>query len=150
MQLLPDRIGGEQDEVELHVGRRHFRIGLEEAARIAGPDGEETLAQQRVAQARRDTARHAAHHVVDGVARVAAIVEARLIMILQVGADAFHIGDHFNPVLPQEIGGPDAGELQQLRRVECAARNNHLGVGARRVGRVVLAVFDADRAAPLE
>ena len=81
---------------------------------------------------------------------LAAIVEARLIVVLQVGADALHVGDDVDAVLTQQIGRADAGQLQQLRRVERAAREDHLGVRARRVRRAVLAVFDADRAAPLE
>jgi hypothetical protein len=80
----------------------------------------------------------------------AAIVEARLIVILQVRADAWHVGDHLDAVLAQQIGRADAGELQQLRRVECAAREDHLAAGARDVRGAVLAVFDADRAAAFE
>ena len=68
----------------------------------------------------------------------AAIVEARLIVVLQIGADALHVGDHVDAVLPQQVGRADAGELQQLRRVERAAREDHFAVRARHVRRAVL------------
>ena len=37
----PDVVGAEDDEVHLHVGRRHVRAGAEEAAGIAGADREQ-------------------------------------------------------------------------------------------------------------
>src|SRR3954471_10602625 len=112
--------------MELHVGRFHFRIGLEEAARIAGTDREKALAQQRVTQAGGDAA---AHHVIHGVARIAAVVEARLIVVLQVGADALHVGNHLDPMLGEQIGGTGSRELQQLRRIEIAPREEHPSCG---------------------
>ena len=70
-------------------------------------------------------------------------------MVLQIRADARHIGDHPDAVRLQQRRGTDAGELQKLRRVERAAGEDHLAAAARRGG-AAPPVFDADGAAALE
>ena len=71
-------------------------------------------------------------------------------MILQIGADARHVGDHVDAEAVQQFARADAGELQQLRRVECAAGQDHLAAGTRDAGRAALLVFDADGAPAFE
>src|SRR6266852_5616508 len=98
--------------MDLQVRRRYRRIGAEEAAGVASPDGEEALAQERIAQARCEAAANAVHHVVDGAAFAAAIAETDLEMILQVRSDARHVGDHVDAERLQQAPGAEAGELQ--------------------------------------
>ena len=71
-------------------------------------------------------------------------------MILQVGADARHVGDHVDAVRAQQLGRSEPGKLQQLRRVERAAGQDDLAAGAGSLRRAALPVFDPDRAPPLE
>ena len=51
-----DRVGGEQHDVTLHVGRRGRLVGAEEAARIGGAHREQAAPAQHVAQPRHETA----------------------------------------------------------------------------------------------
>ncbi len=53
-------------------------------------------------------------------------------MVLQIGAHARQVVHHVNAVLAQQRCGPDARELQQLRRVH--------GAGAQHTSRAAWAV----------
>ncbi len=70
-------------------------------------------------------------------------------MVLQVGADARHVGDDLDAVLAQQRRGPEAGKLHQLRRIERSARKDDFA-GARGVLLLTLQIFDAGRALALE
>jgi hypothetical protein len=50
-------------------------------------------------------------------------------MILQIRADAGRIVDHGNPVLRQQAAGPDARQLEQLRRIDRAGGQNNFAFG---------------------
>ena len=54
------------------------------------------------------------------------------------------------PMRAQQLGRAEPGELQQLRRVERAAGQDHLAAGVRDARRAAVPVFDADRAPALE
>ena len=54
MQLLAHLVGRERQEVNLDIGRRQPRTGLEERARRAGRDGERSLAKRRILHAGHD------------------------------------------------------------------------------------------------
>ena len=88
----------------------------------------------------------AVQHVVHGDRLGAAILHAHLQVVLQVGADARHVGDHLDAERAQQRGRSEPRELQQLRRVECAARQDDLAAGVGDAGRIALPIFDADRA----
>src|SRR6185312_1092871 len=150
VQLLPDRVGAEQYEMDLHVRRSERRIGLEEAAGVPGADAERPLTRQRVLHRHADAAAPRRHRVVDGDRLAAAIVEARLEVVLQIGADARRVAHHRNAEGPEQFAWADAGELQQLRRVEGAAGENDLAIGAGAAQLPVLPVFDADGARPFK
>ena len=49
------------------------------------------------------------------------------IMVLQVLTDTGQIVDHGKAKTAQMIAGPNAGNLQQMRRIDSAAGKNHLG-----------------------
>ena len=67
-------------------------------------------------------------------------------MVLQVPADAGQIVDDPDAVLLQMPGRADAGEHQELRRVDRPAAQDDFAAGAGGAQRIALAVFDAARA----
>ena len=150
MQRRPRRLAAEDDEVHLHIGRRHVRAGAEEAAGIAGADREQPFPEQRVAHSGADPLAPAVDHVVHRDRLGAAILDADLEMILQVVADARHVGDHADAMRAQQLGRSEPGKLHQLRRVERASGQDDLAAGAGNPRRAALPVFDPDRAPPLE
>src|SRR5829696_10274861 len=52
-------------------------------------------------------------------------------MVLEMGADAGQVRDDRDPERAQVVGWSDARELKELRRVECAAGQDHLAGGNR-------------------
>ena len=64
---------------------------------------------------------------------------------MEVAPDARHVGDHVEPVLAQVVGRPDAGEQQELRRADGAAREQHLA-GLAALDPTVARPLDADAA----
>ncbi len=144
------RVGAEDEEVQLHIGRCEVGTGAQERARIAGADREHALAGREVAQAGEHPVAPVVHHVVHGDRLCAAILEAHLQMVLQVGADAGDVGRDRDAVLPQQRGRAEAGELHELRRVEGAAGEDHLAIGARHMRRAAAAILDAGRTAAVE
>ena len=95
-------VGAENDEVHLDVGRGSHRAGAEEAAGITGADGEQPLSEQDVAQSGADAMTPVVDHVVHRDRLGAAILHADLKMVLQVGADARHVGDHVDAERAQQ------------------------------------------------
>ena len=96
----------------------------------------------------------AAERMIDGVVQRdllrAAHHDADLHVVLEIVPDARRVQHDVDAVLAQEVGGSDAGELEQLRRVVGAARQHDLLARAGAAQRGALPVFDADRAAALE
>ena len=150
MQLLAHLVGRERQEVNLDIGRRQPRAGLEERARGAGGDRQRSLAEGRVLQA----GHHLADRMVDDVVERDLLRAARdqpdLHVVLQIVADAGRVEHDLDAVLLQQVRRPDAGELQQLRRVVRAAGNQDFLARPRRAHAAVLPVFDRRGAAALE
>ena len=71
-------------------------------------------------------------------------------MVLQVLPDPRQVGHHRDSVALQMVGRPDAGQHQQLRRVDGAAGQDHLTAGHGGAEVASLAVLDAGGAAALE
>src|SRR5262249_28326137 len=142
MQLRPHAVGREEEEMHLDVRRRQRRIGAEEGAGGAGADGERAAPQERVIEAGARLAVEAAEMVVEGAGLPALEDHADLEVVLQVAADAGHLVQHRDAMLLQELAGADAGKLQQLRRVEGAAREDDLALGAGAAERATLAELD--------
>ena len=71
-------------------------------------------------------------------------------MILQVLADAGQVADHANAEFAEFRRRPDAGELQQLWRVDRAGRDDHLAARPHLMQRAAALVAHARRAPPLE
>ena len=76
-----------------------------------------------------------------------AILHAYRRMILQIGTDPRHFMHHLDAHFGQMIARSHAGQHQDLRRIDCAARQNDLLLGANRVNFAILTVFNADGAA---
>ncbi len=130
-------------------GRRGGLIGAQEAAHIGGTHREQALTAQHVAQPRREAAQLVGEEVVRRNRLRAAEDQARVEMILQIGADAGHVGDHIDAMLAQQRRRTNSGKLHQLRRVERAAREDDFAGSARGVRRIALQVLDAGRALAL-
>jgi hypothetical protein len=88
--------------------------------------------------------------LVQGVGAPRAIDDARVEVILQVLADPRQIVDHYDAVLLQQLPRPDPGKLQQLRRVDRAARQQHLAPRPGSAHDPVLRIFEAYCALALE
>ena len=150
VQRRPRRFAAEDDEVHLHIGRRHVCARAEETAGIAGADREQSLPEQGVAHSGADPLAPAVDHVVHRDRLGAAILDADLEVILKVFADAGHVGGHADAMRAQQRGRSEPGKLHQLRRVERAAGQDDLAAGAGSPRRAALPVFDPDRAPPLK
>ena len=152
MQLRADLLGAEDDEMHLHVGRRDVRTGAEEPAGIARADGEQALCGTECSAGPPSGCGGrlliTSFMVIGSVQRY---WHAHLEMILQVGADARHVGDHVDAMRAQQLRRADAGELQDLRRIDRAARQRspRRRACAMRVSSPCT-IFDADGAAALE
>ena len=70
-------------------------------------------------------------------------------MVLEVFPDFRRFGHHGNAVLAQQVRRADAGELEQLRRLDGAGREDHLALGTGRLQHAGLRPSHAGRdAAP--
>ena len=111
-------------------GMLEVRAALHEGAHVGGREGEQALALEQVAGRLAHEA-HALGELVDADhVLLQAIAHAHGEVILQVLAHLLTVGDHGDPVLAQEGARPDPGELQELRRVDRSAAEDHLLAGA--------------------
>ena len=135
--------------MELDVGRARLLVGVPEAAGLEQSRGDRAGLEQQILQARP----HGAVRLRDAVVGVVAGAFADRVeieMILQVAADAGQIVDHGDAGLFERVGGADAGQLQQPRRADGAAADDHLALGAQRLDAVPGRCLDADGAAALD
>src|SRR5580658_2046962 len=115
MHIGARRLGRKDKKVNLHVGRSEVGPGLEKRPGITGADAQQSLAGEEVAYPGAIAMTPIVDHVVSRDRLIAAELHADLEMVLKIGAYARHVGDHVDTVLGQEIGRPDAGQLQELR-----------------------------------
>ena len=130
-------------------GERACLVGVPEAAGLEQGRGDRAGLEQQILQARP----HGAVRLRDAVVGVVAGAFADRVeieVILQIAADAGQIVDDGDAGLPERIGGADAGELQQPRRADGAAAEDHLALGAQGLDAVSGRCLDADRAAALD
>ena len=71
-------------------------------------------------------------------------------VVAQVLAHPGQVLQHLDAELPQLLRRPDAGQLQQLRRVEGACTDDHFAAGAHLAARAALIEAHADRAPVFE
>src|SRR6266566_1580538 len=89
-------------------------------------------------------------HIVHGDRFGAAVLHTDLQMILQIDADARYIGDHRDSKVAQDLGRTESGQLQELRRIECAAGDDDFAIGISGAHFAMLDVLDANGAAAQE
>ena len=133
---------GEGQEVVLDVRVLHAGAGADEAAGFEVVGGAEAIPEQEPARA--DQALGDKVPVAVERDRLAALhLQVDLQMVLQVGADAGPVGDHIDAVLLQVLAGADAGEHENLRRVDGGRREDDLAPGADAADRAAGLVLDA-------
>jgi hypothetical protein len=79
-----------------------------------------------------------------------AMRNARDVMVLQIGADPWEVVHYRNADRLQMLRGPDAGNLQQMRRVHRPAAQDHLARRAAFAIMPTLAEGHADTALPFQ
>src|SRR5258706_59021 len=129
----------------LHVGYRNQWARAKESAGITGADREQPFPEKGVTQPCAGSMPPTVDHIVHGDPLGATILHSDLKVVLQVGTDAWHIGDHFNAERTQQSRWPEPRQLQDLRRVECAAGEDDLPVCISNARDLALPVFDANR-----
>ena len=116
-------------EVHLDVRRHHLRPALEEGARLIWEGRGHTAAEQQPFGHRADEP-VGPQVPVEGDGLGAGVGEDAVDMVLQVASDAGELVDHGNTVPPQLVAGPNAGEHENLRRVDRTAAEDDLALGA--------------------
>ncbi len=135
--------------MELNVRRARGLVGVPEPAGLEQGRGDRAGLEQQILQARPERAVRLRHAIV-GVIAGAFADRVEIEMILHVGANARQVVNHRDPGCAQRIGGTDAGELQQSRRADGAAANDHLALGAKGLDAARCADLHADGAAVLD
>ncbi len=136
-------------EVELHVGRREARPRLEVAAGMAGRRRQQALAREGIAQ----NLAHQPQAAALLVQRARALDQRRDahgVVVAEVAADARQGMLHRHADLAQIVGIADARDLQELRRVDGAATQDHVAAGADLLRLAALSIGDADGLPALE
>ena len=121
----------------------------DEAAGLEMVGGAEAGAEEGPFHADQELA-HRVHRLVEGDRLQAGVLDIDLEMVLQVAADTRQVGHHRHGQRAELVGRPDAGQHQQLRRVDGAAAEDDLAGGPRLADLAALAILDADRAVLLE
>ena len=129
--LLAAVIGGRDgQEVILQIGMLDAGMAADEAAGLEMVGGARAAAEEGPLHADQELAQRALHHGIEGDRLQAGVLDIGLEMVLQVLPDAGQVLDHRDLELPQMIGGTDARQHQDLRRIDGAARDDHLAPGA--------------------
>ena len=71
-------------------------------------------------------------------------------MVLQVAANARQLVPHLDAVVAKPLPGPDAGELEDVRRADRARAQDHLGPGVRGFDPALVEEFDTGAAPALD
>ena len=125
MQGIAGLIDRQRHHIELNIGTAADRV-----FRASGTtDLPRTCAQRAAAceqplQTHLGKARGASNLIVQRDPLLQSDNHARLVVILQIAADFRRVGDNGNAKPPQQIRRTDAGQLQQLRRLQRAGRHS--------------------------
>ena len=127
---------------QLDVGQRDIVARFQEGGHAARHVGRETLAEEiGFRQFAADPV--GPHHVVEGRRFLAPVHQDGRGVVLQVPPDAGQVELDVDRQRLQVGRRPDAGELQQLRRVDHPAAEQHLPLGTGHAGLAILRIFDA-------
>ena len=135
--------------MELDVRIGNARAAADEAAGLEMVAAAEAAAGQEPAAADQGAPPRGHLRVKrDGLAR--GHLEVKLQVVLQVLTDPLEIVHHVDAEVGEFLARPDAGELQQLRRVDGPAADDHFASRPHLVAQVVAPVAHAHRAPALE
>ncbi len=150
MQPFSHLVGAEGQKVNLDIRGRKAGTGFQECAGGARGDRQWTLAKGRVSRAGQHPPNRAVDDVIERDAFGTTHHHPDLHVILQIVPYARRIQHDIDAMLAQQLRGPDAGELQQLRRVIRATRNQYFLSRPRCSQSALLAVLDGIGAASIE
>jgi len=132
MQRVAGLVHRQRHHIEQHVGAPVARVlAAHHAAHLAGAYGQRTILAQQPARAHAQHLQGLAHVVVERERMLQFDDDARLVVVLQIAADFRRIHLHGDAVAAQQFGRAHARQLQQLRRLQRAGGQQHLGVGLR-------------------
>ncbi len=139
---------GERQEMELNVGIGDAGAAADETAALEMVGRAKPVLAQQPARADREL-RQRVHRGIERDRLGAFHLEIEFEMVLQIFADPGQIMDHIDTVRPKLRRRSDSGELEQLRRVDRAARQDHLAPRGHQMLGAAFAIGDADRALAL-
>ena len=145
------RAGSERRALEEKLDVRHRPRGVclhERDQRSGQIRGEAPAEEIALGELERDAV--VAHMPVKRAGLFAPVRQRRHHMVLQVFPHAWRSEPHIDPVRAQMVRIANAGEHQEVRRIDDAAREQQLAFGAGDALLSALLVFDAGRAAVLE
>ena len=151
MQRIAGLVDRQGHDVEEHVGPRVPGHGAaHHAAHLPCPHRERPALLQQPLRPHARQPDRAAHLVVERHLLAQLHDHARLVVVLQVGTDLRRVDLHRDAMASQLRGRSDARELQQLRALQRACRQQHLRIRQRVLRPAVLDPLDAARAAVLD
>ncbi len=146
----PPVIGhGQRQEMILDIGVLDIGRGSDEAAALEMIGGAEPFLGEQPARPDRPLG-EGRHGREQGDRFAASHLEVEFQMVLKVLADARPIGHDIDPEIAQFAGWSNAGEFQELGRIDRASRENHLAPRHRTPFRGSHAVRNARSDAPVE
>ena len=117
------------DEMQLDVRAREAGLGAQENPRLGIVRGQEPRAAIAPLEIARYGAQRRAERDAHQAAVGGAVHEREIDVVGEVCADAGQLVPHCDAVAREFLARPDAGQQQELRRTECAGRNDDLARG---------------------
>ena len=108
MQRIAELVERQRLDVELKVGPLPLGLRAHEDAELRRRHGQRPAPEQRIFDAHPPTAHERVIGLVHRAGVGKLVDDAKLKMILQIGADARHLPEHFDACLSQDVGGADA------------------------------------------
>src|ERR1700730_3915232 len=121
-----------------------FQEGSDAAGKIRRKTGAEQIATSKL-----DEQPVQSHAALDGSRRAAAVEKKRRRMILKVLSDPGERNANGDVMASELLGRADAGQHQELRRVDRARGEDHLAFRPRGAARAVANIIDPDGAGSL-
>ena len=138
-----------RQEMELDVGVSHALARPDEAAGLEMVGGAEAAPAGAPGEADQPS-RKEPGMAIERDRLFRGDLESELEMVLQVFADPRTLGDDLNAERAQFRRRPDAGQFQQLRRIDRSAAKNHLAPGPRHELAPRPPIMNPDREAAVE
>ena len=150
MQRFADVLHRIQPERSLNIWRGSGGVRAQKTARRNCRDGKVTTAAKRVSKGCGCAAMPLAHGIVQRQRLLRAQDDAGEVVIGKFGTDARQVGDNGDAMPTQQLSRPQAGKLQQLRRVESTGCDNDFSVCLCGVFHAPGFVLDSGRTLPVK